>query len=40
MKMLTTVSASADGVVKEIFMQKGSQVDSDGLRVRLALNTG
>ncbi|TAE76773.1 MAG: pyruvate carboxylase [Verrucomicrobia bacterium] len=36
MKMLTTVSASADGVVKELLVQKGDQVDSDDLLVRLA----
>jgi pyruvate carboxylase len=35
MKMLTTVSASADGVVKELLVQKGDQVDSDDLLLRL-----
>ncbi len=36
MKMLTTVSASADGVVKEVLVKKGDQVDSDDLLVWLA----
>jgi pyruvate carboxylase len=36
MKMLTTVSASQDGVIKDVFVQKGEQVDSDDLLVRLA----
>jgi len=36
MKMLTTVSASADGVVKELLVKKGDQVDSDDLLARLA----
>ena len=35
MKMLTTVSASADGVVKELLVKKGDQVDSDDLLLRL-----
>ena len=35
MKMLTTVSAGADGVVAEILVQKGDRVDSDDLLVRL-----
>ena len=35
MKMLTTVSASADGTVGEILVQKGDQVDSDDLLVKL-----
>ena len=35
MKMLTTVSAAADGTVGEILVQKGDQVDSDDLLVRL-----
>ena len=35
MKMLTTVSASADGVVKEILVKKGDQVDSDDLLAKL-----
>ncbi|WAC18312.1 pyruvate carboxylase [Luteolibacter sp. SL250] len=35
MKMLTTVSASADGIVKEILVKKGDQVDSDDLLARL-----
>lgn len=35
MKMLTTVSASADGVVKEILVKKGDQVDSDDLLARI-----
>lgn len=36
MKMLTTVSASQDGVVKDVLVQKGEQVDSDDLLIRLA----
>ena len=36
MKMLTTVSANADGVVKELLVKKGDQVDSDDLLLRLA----
>jgi len=35
MKMLTTVSANADGIIKEILVKKGDQVDSDDLLVRL-----
>jgi pyruvate carboxylase len=35
MKMLTTVSANADGIVKELLVKKGDQVDSDDLLVRL-----
>ena len=35
MKMLTTVSASVDGVVEEILVKKGDQVDSDDLLVRI-----
>jgi pyruvate carboxylase len=35
MKMLTTVSANADGTVKEILVKKGDQVDSDDLLARL-----
>ena len=35
MKMLTTVSAAADGTVGEILVQKGDQVDSDDLLVKL-----
>ncbi|WP_338686207.1 pyruvate carboxylase [Haloferula helveola] len=35
MKMLTTVSATADGTVKEAFVSKGDQVDSDDLLLRL-----
>jgi len=35
MKMLTTVSASKAGTVKEIFARKGEQVDSDDLLVEL-----
>lgn len=37
MKMLTTVSANADGIVKEILVKKGDQVDSDDLLVTLSL---
>jgi pyruvate carboxylase len=33
MKMLTTVSAQADGIIKEILVKKGIQVDSDDLLV-------
>jgi pyruvate carboxylase len=33
MKMLTTVSAQADGIIKEILVKKGVQVDSDDLLV-------
>jgi pyruvate carboxylase len=35
MKMLTTVSAAADGTIGEILVQKGEQVDSDDLLVKL-----
>jgi pyruvate carboxylase len=35
MKMLTTVSASADGIISEILVKKGEQVDSDDLLVKL-----
>jgi pyruvate carboxylase len=35
MKMLTTVSANADGIVKEVLVKKGDQVDSDDLLIRL-----
>ncbi len=35
MKMLTTVSANADGIIKEILVKKGEQVDSDDLLVKL-----
>ena len=38
MKMLTTVSAGADGVVSEIFVAQGDRVDSDDLLVRLTLS--
>jgi pyruvate carboxylase len=37
MKMLTTVSAAADGTVGEILVQKGDQVDSDDLLVKLTI---
>ena len=36
MKMLTTVSAQADGTVKSVLVSKGDQVDSGDLLVRLA----
>jgi pyruvate carboxylase len=36
MKMLTTVSAGADGTVSEVLVKKGDQVDSDDLIVKLA----
>ncbi len=35
MKMLTTVSAGADGTIAEILVKKGDQVDSDDLLVKL-----
>jgi pyruvate carboxylase len=35
MKMLTTVSAPVDGIVKEIIVKKGIQIDSDDLLVIL-----
>ncbi|MEP4079212.1 pyruvate carboxylase [Haloferula sp.] len=35
MKMLTTVSAVADGTIKEVLVKKGDQVDSDDLLIRL-----
>jgi biotin carboxyl carrier protein len=35
MKMLTTVSASADGVIESVLVAKGDQVDSDDLLVRI-----
>ena len=38
MKMLTTVSASSDGVVSEILVQKGDRVESDDLLIRLTVN--
>ncbi|MEO5713452.1 MAG: pyruvate carboxylase [Luteolibacter sp.] len=37
MKMLTTVSASADGVVAEVLVKKGDQVDSDDLLAKLTV---
>jgi pyruvate carboxylase len=37
MKMLTTVSASADGIMSEILVKKGEQVDSDDLLAKLEL---
>ena len=37
MKMLTTVSASADGVIAEILVKKGEQVDSDDLLVKISV---
>jgi hypothetical protein len=37
MKMLTTVSAGADGTVTEILVTKGDQVDSDDLLVKLKI---
>jgi pyruvate carboxylase len=33
--MLTTVTASADGVIEDVFVKKGDQVDSDDLLVKL-----
>jgi biotin carboxyl carrier protein len=33
MKMLTTVSAPVDGIIKDILVKKGVQVDSDDLLV-------
>ncbi|MFM2196599.1 MAG: hypothetical protein RLZZ505_31 [Verrucomicrobiota bacterium] len=35
MKMLTTVSAPVDGIIKDILVKKGIQVDSDDLLVIL-----
>jgi pyruvate carboxylase len=35
MKMLTTVSANADGTIAEVLVKKGDQVSSDDLLVRL-----
>jgi biotin carboxyl carrier protein len=35
MKMLTTVSASADGVIEAVLVHKGEQVDSDDLLVKI-----
>ena len=35
MKMLTTVCAVADGIVKEVLVKKGEQIDSDDLLIRL-----
>ena len=40
MKMLTTVSASADGTIREVLVKKGDQVDSDDLLVKLACTAG
>jgi pyruvate carboxylase len=37
MKMLTTVSASADGIISEILVKKGDRVDSDDLLVKLTI---
>jgi pyruvate carboxylase len=37
MKMLTTVSASADGTIAEVLVKKGDQVDSDDLLVRIEM---
>ncbi|MES2997068.1 MAG: pyruvate carboxylase [Verrucomicrobiota bacterium] len=36
MKMLTTVSANADGTIKDVLVKKGDQVDSDDLLIRVA----
>jgi len=38
MKMLTTVSAGADGLVSEILVKKGERVDSDDLLARLTVS--
>ncbi len=38
MKMLTTVSASTEGTIREILVKKGDPVDSDDLLVRLTPN--
>jgi pyruvate carboxylase len=35
MKMLTTVSANADGTIAEVLVRKGDRVDSDDLLARL-----
>ncbi|MGL4401578.1 MAG: pyruvate carboxylase [Luteolibacter sp.] len=37
MKMLTTVSAGADGIISEIIVKKGDRVDSDDLLVKLTM---
>ena len=37
MKMLTTVCAGADGVVTDLLVKKGDQVDSDDLLVKLTI---
>ncbi len=37
MKMLTTVSASADGIIAEVLVKKGDQVDSDDLLAKLTV---
>jgi pyruvate carboxylase len=39
MKMLTTVSAAADGRIGEILVQRGDQVDSNDLLVKLDLDS-
>jgi pyruvate carboxylase len=38
MKMLTTVSASADGIITAILAQKGERVDSDDLLAKLTVD--
>lgn len=37
MKMLTTVSAGADGAIAEVLVKKGDRVDSDDLLVKITL---
>jgi pyruvate carboxylase len=37
MKMLTTVSANADGTIAEVLVKKGDQVDSDDLLVKVEM---
>lgn len=37
MKMLTTVSANADGTISEMLIGKADRVNSDDLRVKLAM---
>ena len=37
MKMLTTVSASADGTIAEVLVLKGDRVESDDLLVKITV---
>jgi biotin carboxyl carrier protein len=38
MKMLTTVSANADGTIAEVLVTKGDRVDSDDLLVKITIS--